>query len=115
MPVMVCDGGAGRQTRKLRAEERVKEYVGRQRTAAQKATMHKLEAREGCVMCVACGEYEYNNNNGVGQMRWTDRCGAAGYAGHHRTSRAYQVRDAKDAEKWTREEMWKLRLGLSVE
>ena len=69
--------------------------------------MHKLKAKAGCVMCVVCGEYEYNNNNFA--RAWRDACGTAAAGG-----RAKALRRAKEAEKWSVEKMWQLRLGLPL-
>ena len=106
--VELCDGAAGRRWKMKLAEERVGEYNARTRTAAQLATKHQLETRDGCVMCTACGEYEYNNNN-YGRS-WKDTCGEARHQ-----YRAGAIREAMKTEMWKVAEMWKLRFGLPME
>ena len=75
---------------------------------AQRVTMHQLEAKWGCAMCVKCGAYRYYNTEtaraGTG---WKDNCGQG-------TEKQKQLRKAKEDEKWSTDDMWKIRTGVQL-
>ena len=70
-------------------------------------TMHQLEAKMGCVMCVQCGAYQYYNTLARANCVWKDNCGQG-------TEMQKKILKVKREERWSADDMWKLRLGLEL-
>jgi len=73
--------------------------------------MHKFAVRPGttCMMCEQCGEFTHSWGGAALSFHdgkgWKDNCGNPGRV---------DLKNAREREGWTVEEMWNLRRGLPI-
>jgi len=97
---------AEKREEKMRAF--IRDYNRKQRTDAEKARMHNLDVKAGtgCMMCVTCGNFMHSTKlMANARLGWRDNCGEAGRVA---------LKQAKEREQWTVDEMWLLRQGLII-
>ena len=76
-------------------------------TISEPEEQPRVHESSGCAMCVKCGAYQYYNTTVKGGCKCKDNCGT-GSTLHKR------IRKEKAEEKWTVDDMWRLRLGLQL-